>query len=214
MMDILDSIKIEHIWSNELFSQKSIAVKLGIWDKLTDDERLHYERITPYEARLNGNDFEGDFEEEAVYGEITKEGVFELNKHIKSCDGVFYDIGSGNGKLLLQMALLSDFERYVGVEIEKIRYLYSLDIKNQIGIENASFINDDVLNVDISDAGFIFLSDVMFKEDMRNKIFKMIPSGCFFTTFHDFKDCELLETLELEVEWMKPKVPFKLYKKK
>lgn len=214
MMDILENIKVEHIWSNDLFSQKSIALKLGIWDKLTDDERLHYESVTPYDAILNGKEFEGEFQEEVVYGEITKNGVFELNNHIKSNDGVFYDIGSGNGKLLLQMAIISDFDSYVGVEIEKIRYLYSIDIKNQIGIENVRFINDDILNVDISDAGFIFLSDVMFKEDMRNKIFKMIPNGCLFTAFHDFEDCELLEVLELEVEWMKPKVPFKLYKKK
>lgn len=213
-MDILENIKVEHIWSNDLFSQKSIALKLGIWDKLTDDERLHYESVTPYDAILNGKEFEGEFQEEVVYGEITKNGVFELNNHIKSNDGVFYDIGSGNGKLLLQMAIISDFDSYVGVEIEKIRYLYSIDIKNQIGIENVRFINDDILNVDISDAGFIFLSDVMFKEDMRNKIFKMIPNGCLFTAFHDFEDCELLEVLELEVEWMKPKVPFKLYKKK
>lgn len=214
MMDILDSIKIEHIWSNDLFSQKSIALKLGIWNSLTDTEQAYYERITPYEARLNGNDFEGEFEEEVVYGEVTKSGVFELNNHIKSSGGVFYDIGSGNGKLLLQMALISDFDSYVGVEIEKIRYLYSIDIKNQIGIENVRFINDDILNVDISDADFIFLSDVMFKEDMRNKIFRMIPSGCLFTSFNDFEDCDLLEVLELEVEWMKPKVPFKLYRKK
>lgn len=214
MMDILENIKVEHIWSNDLFSQKSIALKLGIWDKLTDDERLHYESVTPYDAILNGKEFEGEFQEEVVYGEITKNGVFELNNHIKSNGGVFYDIGSGNGKLLLQMAIISDFDSYVGVEIEKIRYLYSIDIKNQIGIENVRFINDDILNVDISDAGFIFLSDVMFKEDMRNKIFKMIPNGCLFTAFHDFEDCDLLEVLELEVEWMKPKVPFKLYKKK
>ena len=214
MMDILENIKVEHIWSNDLFSQKSIALKLGIWDKLTDDERLHYESVTPYDAILNGKEFEGEFQEEVVYGEITKNGVFELNNHIKSNGGVFYDIGSGNGKLLLQMVIISDFDSYVGVEIEKIRYLYSIDIKNQIGIENVRFINDDILNVDISDAGFIFLSDVMFKEDMRNKIFKMIPNGCLFTAFHDFEDCELLEVLELEVEWMKPKVPFKLYKKK
>lgn len=213
-MDILDNIKIEHIWSNDLFSQKSIALKLGIWNSLSDTEQSYYERITPYEARLNGNDFEGEFEEETIYGEITKDGVFELNKHIKSNEGVFYDIGSGNGKIVLQMALISNFERYVGIEIEKIRYLYSIDIKNQIGIENVRFINDDILNVDISDASFIFMNDIMFKDDMRNKIFNMIPNGCFFTTFHDFEDCELLEVLELEVEWMKPKVPFKLYKKK
>jgi hypothetical protein len=213
MIDILENIKVEHIWSNDLFSQKSIALKLGIWDRFSDAEKLHYESVTPYDAILNGKEFEGDFKEEAVYGEITKNGVFELNNHIKSNIGVFYDIGSGNGKLLLQMAIISDFDSYVGVEIEKIRYLYSIDIKNQIGIENVRFINDDILNVDISDAGFIFLSDVMFKEDMRNKILHMIPSGCIFVAFHDFENCDLLDNIELEVEWMTTKVPFKIWKK-
>lgn len=214
MIDIMDNIKVEHIWSNDLFSQKSIALKLGIWNSLSEEERSYYERITPHEARLNGNNFEGEFTEEVVYGEITKNGVFELNNNIESNGGVFYDIGSGNGKLLLQMAVISGFDKYVGIEIEKIRYLYSIDIKNQIEIDNVEFINDDVLNVDISDANFIFLSDVLFKEDMRNKILNMIPSGCTFVAFHDFENCDLLNNIELEVEWMATKVPFKIWKKR
>jgi len=214
MIDILESITIDHIWSNDLFSQKSIAIKLGIWNLLSDEERSYYERITPYEARLNGNDFKGELIEEKVYGEITKNGVFELNKNIKSNGGVFYDIGSGNGKLLLQMAVISGFDKYVGIEIEKIRYLYSIDIKNQVEIENASFINDDVLNVDISDAGFIFINDLMFSEEMRNQILHKIPSGCVFTSVYDFDNCDLLNNIELEVEWMETKVPFKIWKKK
>lgn len=214
MMDILESIKVEHIWSNDLFSQKSIAIKLGIWNLLSDGERAYYERITPYEARLNGNDFEGEFTEEVVYGEITKNGVFELNERIDSNGGVFYDIGSGNGKLLLQMAVISGFDKYVGIEIEKIRYLYSIDIKNQIGIDNVKFINADVLNVDISDATFVFINDIMFSDDMRKKILDMIPSGCTFVAFHDFENCDLLDNIKLEVEWMATKVPFKIWKKK
>jgi hypothetical protein len=213
-MDILDSIKIEHIWSNELFSQKSIAVRLGIWNNLSEEEQSYYERITPYEARLNGKDFDGELNESVVYGEITKNGVFELNNHIESNGGVFYDIGSGNGKLILQMSLISDFDRYVGIEIEKIRYLYSIDIKNQIGIEKASFINADVLNTDISDARFVFINDLMFNEEMRSKILNMIPSGCVFTSVYDFENCVLLDNIELEVEWMEKKVPFKIWEKK
>jgi hypothetical protein len=214
MMDILESIKIEHIWSNDLFSQKSIAIKLGIWNLLSDGERAYYERITPYEARLNGNDFEGEFTEEVVYGEITKNGVFELNERIDSNGGVFYDIGSGNGKLLLQMAVISGFDKYVGIEMERIRYLYSIDIKNQIGIDNVEFINADVLNVDISDAGFVFMNDLMFDEEMRNKIVNLIPEGCRFVSIYDFENCEPLGTLELEVKWMEKKVLFKIWKKK
>ena len=61
MIDIMDNIKVEHIWSNDLFSQKSIALKLGIWNSLSEEERSYYERITPHEARLNGNNFEGEF---------------------------------------------------------------------------------------------------------------------------------------------------------
>jgi hypothetical protein len=214
MIDILEGIMIDHIWSNNLFSQKSIAIKLGIWDNLSEEEKSYYERITPYEARLNGKEFDGELNEEIVYGEIKKNGVSELNSHIKSNGGVFYDIGSGNGKLLLQMAVISDFDRYVGIEIEKIRYLYSIDIKNQIGIENVSFINADVLNTDISDATFVFINDLMFNEEMRNKILNMIPSGCVFTSVYDFDNCELVDNIELEVEWMEKKVPFKIWEKK
>jgi len=214
MIDILEGIMIDHIWSNNLFSQKSIAIKLGIWDNLSEEDKSYYERITPYEARLNGKEFDGELNEEIVYGEIKKNGIFELNNHIKSNGGVFYDIGSGNGKLLLQMAVISNFDRYVGIEIEKIRYLYSVDIKKQIGIENASFINADVLNTDISDASFVFINDLMFNEEMRKKILEIIPSGCFFTSVYDFDNCELLDNIELEVEWMEKKVPFKMWKKK
>jgi hypothetical protein len=211
MMDIMDSIKVEHIWSNNLLSQKSIAVKLGIWNSLSEEERQHCE---PPDKSILNEGFKGDFAYELVYGEITKNGVFELNEQIDSKGGVFYDIGSGNGKLLLQMSIISNFDKYVGIEIEKIRHLYSIEIKNQIGVENVSFINEDVFNVDISDASFIFINDVMFNEELRTKIVERIPSGCTFVSLHDFDNSDFLGIIGLEADWMVAKVPFKMWIKK
>ena len=145
-----------------------------------------------------------------VYGEISMHGVYKLNDELKS-SGSFYDIGSGNGKLLLQMSLISNFDKYIGVEISKIRHLYALEINKYLSLD-VTFINDDVLNVDLSDAGFVFINDIMFDDKLTNSIVDKIPTGCFFTSVYENKNT-FIKTIYLSVNWMLEEIPYNIYLK-
>ena len=138
-------------------------------------------------------------------------GVYKLNNELKEVCGTFYDIGSGNGKLILQMSLISNFDKYVGVEISKIRHLYALEINKYLSLD-VTFINDDVLNVDLSDAGFVFINDIMFDNKLIKSIVDKIPVGCYFTSVYD-NSYKFVKTIYLSVSWMSQEIPFNIYLK-
>jgi len=158
MDDFLKAIKIEEVYRFDLMSESDILKYLGKWDNLTNEQQSEYLREST------------DLPENLVYGEITKKGVKELSNYLNNYKGVFYDIGCGNGRLLLHLSLISNFDKYVGVEISKTRIDYAIEINKTLNQERVIFICDDILNVDISDANFIFMDDIMFSDDLRNLI--------------------------------------------
>lgn len=226
-MDILSSIKIEEIYRFNLKSLQDISKFLGTWHQLADEEKselieldrptfekkfshLSKEEIT---KKLNDPEFWEEYNDKFVYGEISKEGVNKLSNYLKRYSGNFYDIGSGNGKLLLHLSLLTNFEKYVGVEIVELRHKYALKINESLG-QNVIFICDDVLNLDISDANFIFLDDLMFPRDLRTKILKKIPYNCLYISVWKNDEDELIENFKIAVTWLEKEMDFYLYKKR
>lgn len=120
---IMEDFKVDQIYKNSLFSVKSICEYLEIWNNYSDDEKLKLENFTDRDSRLNKNfSYKGKYDSNVTYGEITKKGVQTIiekitkYKDIKESD-VFLDIGSGCGKLVLQMAVKTNFRNLVGIEI-------------------------------------------------------------------------------------------------
>lgn len=181
-------------------SESDILKFLHQWDNLTLTQQDHIKDLINLPDNL-------------VYGEITKIGVKELSTYLKNYKGVFYDIGCGNGKLLLHLSLISNFEKYVGIEISQIRINYALEINKILCQENVNFICDDILNVDISDANFILMDDIMFSDDLRNSILEKIPTGCYYISCYQTND-QYIETITLDVSWFDfKKMTFYIYKK-
>jgi SAM-dependent methyltransferase len=202
MNDFIKAIKIEEVYRFDLMSESDILKYLGRWDNLTNEQQSEYIREST------------DLPENLVYGEITKKGVKELSNYLNNYKGVFYDIGCGNGKLLLHLSLISNFEKYVGVEISKTRIDYAIEINKNLNQERVIFICDDILNVDISDANFIFMDDIMFSDDLRNLILEKIPKDCHYISCYVTND-ELIETIFLDVSWFDfKKMSFFIYKKR
>jgi hypothetical protein len=52
---MLDNSKIDKIYSNSLFSLKSISEDLGIWEGLSNTEKFYLENITKRDSDLNKN---------------------------------------------------------------------------------------------------------------------------------------------------------------
>ncbi len=121
---------------------------------------------------------------EIMYGELpfgTWKEILKVADPKK--DGVFFDLGSGTGRIVLLSHLLTDFKKSVGVEMLpglhqkacEVRDAFEKNIKPQIlnHVEGREFqlINENIFNLDLSEADFLFMN-------------------------HPFKDKELFEKLE------------------
>ena len=209
-MDILNSIKISEIYSNNLIQLNEISDRLNLSGNEIESEKYKYQEFKNLIKSSTVEIIDNLFDI-SVYGEVSINGVYKLNNELEEVCGTFYDIGSGNGKLILQMSLISNFDKYVGVEISKIRHLYALEINKSLSLD-VTFINDDVLNVDLSDAGFVFINDIMFDNKLTNSIVDKIPVGCYFTSVYD-NSHKFVKTIYLSVSWMSQEIPFNIYLK-
>jgi SAM-dependent methyltransferase len=212
---------IKDVYSCDLMDMKDIAIELGIWDSLTEENKEFYDNFSKsnvdekikdrFDKYIENLEIIKESDDKLIYGEITKSGVDALLREIKkrksiTSDDVFYDIGSGNGKLPIHIALISDFTKVKGIEISDIRYLYSNHIlKNTVGyIDNIEFINDDVRNIDISDATVIFINDVLFSEEDVEHIFEKARKGTHIISFKKKSN----DVLNLDVSWYPLPSPF------
>jgi SAM-dependent methyltransferase len=220
---------IKDVYTYDLMDMKDIAIELGIWDSLSEDKKEFYDKFSKskvdekvkdrfdrYVEKVTNNNLESvdefkESDDNLIYGEITKSGVDTLLREIKkrksiTSDDVFYDIGSGNGKLPIHIALISEFSKVKGIEISDIRHMYSNHIlKNTVSdIDNIEFINDDVRNIDISDATVIFINDVLFSEEDVEHIFEKASKGTHIISFKKKSD----DVLNLDVSWYPLPSPF------
>ena len=226
-MNILDSIKIEEIYRFNLKSLQDISNFLGIWNDLSEKEKSKlieldktifekkYSQLTVEQLseKMNDTKFWEEYNDEFVYGEISKKGANKLADYLKKYTGNFYDIGSGNGKLLIHLSLITNFQKYTGVEIVEIRHKYANKINEKLD-QNVNFIYGDVLNTDISDANFIFLDDLMFSEELRLQIINKIPRDCYYLTIWKNNIDDFVDNYTLGVTWLETEMNFYLYKKR
>ena len=119
-----------------------------------------------------------------TYGELTVEGIeklvqeYQKEKPIESYPSerrVFYDLGSGTGKIVMMIAALVPALQSYGIELvkhrhEKAVYASQQSKKNR----NVHFIHGSMFDHSIRNAGWIFISNLCFSEsineDMARKI--------------------------------------------
>ena len=226
-MDILSAIKIEEIYRFDLKSCVDIAIFLEIWNNLSEIEKekiISYDKtifekkfshLTQEEIKknINNSKFWEEYNDEFVYGEISKSGVNKLSNYLSDFTGNFYDVGSGNGKLLLHLSILTNFDKYVGIEIVEIRHKYANKINESVQ-QKVEFIYGDALKVDISDADFIFLDDLMFSENLRISIINRIPKDCFYLSAYKNHIDEFIDSWKIDVSWLETEMYFHIYKKR
>jgi SAM-dependent methyltransferase len=217
---------IKSLYSFNLFEIDDIANNYDYWQYLTQEEIDEYNRVKgrkreetlKYLETEKAWDYISQLKDlKTTYGELKKVGVDSLYNFIKTKidineKSVFYDIGSGNGKIVLHLSLISNFGKYVGVEIDKVRYLYSKFIQNQVNSnDNIQFINDDIRNVDFSDATFVFVNDLLFDESDVEYIVSQLKPGTHLISIAD-NQLTPDDVVELEPTWEESTLPFKYYK--
>jgi hypothetical protein len=208
---ILNS-QIDTIYRENFFSLKMICQHLKIWEDYSDEEKVNIETATKRDSLINGYfKYDKIYDKFMVYGELTKLGVPTLynyiknNKEITNKD-VFIDIGSGLGKLILHMSVISEFKTLVGVEYQDIRYKYSKYLQEKVGIiDKGVFIfNKDIKDFDLSIATVVFCDNVTWDKDFCNSIWERLPNGCHYINYKKVENFTHHEIIELQTTWEVP----------
>lgn len=151
-----------------------------------------------------------------VYGEINHTAFNKLLAHLNlSTKDVFYDLGSGVGKVVLHAALATHVKKAVGVELSSTRHQdalealkrateYKSNLKNR-----CAFLNSDLMNVDLKEATAIYTCSTAFSQVFMKQVtdrlthftheFRLITLQDLPSTKH----FELLEVLKLDMSWIR-----------
>lgn len=137
--------------------------------------------------------FDKDKVGSGLYGETGYDEIQKMINHFKSYfnnETVFYDLGSGLGKIVLHIGLECNPKKSCGIEYSKERHEKAIEIMKTHNIqnENISFINKSILECDISDATFIYIDNTDFSDNVNSEIYKIIPKGCLVVSRKRFKD--------------------------
>ena len=111
---------------------------------------------------------------QTVYGEMTYNGIDKLYKSLGSKFEYFLDVGSGNGHLCLYMSEKPEIKKSVGIEIVTERHNFA----NKLKTDKVSFINDDILNIDLlfDKPVFVWWSNLCFNKESIDKIAEKLIS--------------------------------------
>mmetsp|Transcript_15283 Transcript_15283/g.29372 ORF Transcript_15283/g.29372 Transcript_15283/m.29372 type:complete len:178 (-) Transcript_15283:373-906(-) len=136
--------------------------------------------------------------------------------------GVFYDLGSGSGRCVVSAALLlPQFTKVCGIEILQgladlaieVNTLYKHEIQSKLPEEykeqKVSFVVDDILNADWSDADVVLVNSTCFSqqlfEKLQSRAARLVRAGALIITlthqFHDTQAWEILEETERRMSW-------------
>lgn len=116
-------------------------------------------------------------------GEITFEGALRLGELLGvGPDDVFYDLGSGYGRLTLQAHLQWGVQRSVGVELSRERHNRALEAKGNLQpyLDTArpvDIINANLLECDLSDATCVYMSSTCWNDVFMTQVLRMLEQG-------------------------------------
>ncbi len=137
-----------------------------------------YGDINGYEVSNNARArFDGD-SEDLLYGEMSFSTWEKIVKRAAPKeDAIFFDLGSGIGRVVLQSHLLFNFKKSVGVELLpglhnkacELKSVFEKIIKPQVEshVKNRElkFLEQSIFDADLSEADFVLLSHPFKKEE-------------------------------------------------
>ena len=118
--------------------------------------------------------------EQTTYGELLYAGFKKLTKYLTlSEEDVFYDFGSGVGKLVYQFFMHTPVKAAIGLEACRPRHLEALGVLRRFKKEipdffnegrKCQFLNNDFLKTAIKDATVIYVCSTCFSERLIRQI--------------------------------------------
>ena len=168
----------------------------------------------------------------STYGEVTTLGARQLFQYMGMVatrgdamirDVVFYDLGMGQGMLVLQAYLelpTSSIRQAVGIELSPSRYRTAVAAWNTILKHEPSLLNDgrrlslvqgDLFQQDLSNATHIFVSSLCFTEEMMEKLaiklkgnHEYLPKLRCVATLKELPNFKYSRVEKVEMSWTRP----------
>ncbi len=114
----------------------------------------------------------------STYGEITFEAVKTLTEKLNLKDSdVFYDLGCGVGKMVIQVYLSSPVKKSIGIELSSERADKAIKIQQQLNQSNKiakertlAFYKESFLDANLDDATVVYLASTCFPDELMKKI--------------------------------------------
>ena len=128
-----------------------------------------------------------------LYGELTQKGVDMIVKHLQpyfNSNTVFYDLGSGLGKMVLHIGIQYGVKKSIGIEYSKERHQGAISQQENYAKEynNILFFNTTIQNHDISDATIIYMDDTVYPDELCLEAYNKIKNGCLMIYKKEFKE--------------------------
>lgn len=155
-----------------------------------------------------------------TYGEILYPSVNKMIDYIGEIgpDDVFYDLGSGIGKVALQFFLKTPVKKACGIEASTTRHQYAEKVYEQVkkefpdlylGGRELSTINGNFLTSGAEDATIIYTCSTCFSEDLLSDMGKLVdrcPNIRYVVSMKQIPSKLPLDTtLDIECTWDKTK---------
>ena len=138
---------------------------------------------SPHLLYKNQTQFNIVTEGKETYGEVTQKGTNALVNHFQkhfNNNTVFYDLGSGLGKMVLHIGLQYNIKKSIGIELSKERHQGAIDLKEKYAKNknNIQFYCKSFLDHDLSDATVIYMDNTCYPHPINIQIFNKLPKGC------------------------------------
>jgi len=130
-----------------------------------------YAQTNGYEISTAARRKSGGDTSKLLYGELPFQSWKEIAEHANpKKDGVFFDLGSGTGRVVIASHLLFDFKKTIGVELLEglhdkaleMKKIFDESIKPQIGKDlvgrELQLIKGDIFRTDLREADFVFMN--------------------------------------------------------
>jgi hypothetical protein len=117
----------------------------------------------------------------SLYGEITFGALEKLLTYLKIGEkDVFFDLGSGVGKVVLQVAMTSPVKKAIGIELSGARFresvlvLVSAAKQKWVSRRKCEFHHENILEADLSKATIIYTCSTAFPMTFMKKLAKKL----------------------------------------
>jgi len=132
------------------------------------------------------------------YGEITKDGtdvlIKSFPKYFNNSEGVFYDLGSGKGKLSIYIASNTPLKKVCGIELHTQRYNEAKKSSKDLKLNQLSFIESNFGDCDLSDATIVYTDNICMPKQTLERLYQDLPKGCLVVTTKKFLTGESKES--------------------